>query len=48
MGFRNLLLGYLDADLGHIIENLVFLKLLRRHYRVYIGNVGENEIDFIA
>ena len=48
MGFRNLLLGYRDADHGHIIENIVFLELLRRHYRVYIGKVGENEIDFIA
>lgn len=48
MGFRNLLLGYRDADRGHIIENIVFLELLRRHYRVYIGKVGENETDFIA
>ena len=48
MGFRNLLLGYRDADCGHIIENIVFIELLRRHYRVYIGKVGENEIDFIA
>ena len=48
MGFRNLLLGYRDADRGHIIENIVFLELLRRHYRVYIGKVGENEINFIA
>ena len=48
MGFRNLLLGYRDADRGHIIENIVFIELLRRHYRVYIGKVGENEIDFIA
>lgn len=48
MGFRNLLLGYRDADRGHIIENIVFLELLRRHYRVYIGKVGENEIDFVA
>ena len=48
MGFRNQLLGYRDADRGHIIENIVFLELLRRHYRVYIGKVGENEIDFIA
>ena len=48
MGFRNLLLGYRDADRGHVIENIVFIELLRRHYRVYIGKVGENEIDFIA
>ena len=48
MGFRNLLLGYRDADRGHILENIVFLELLRRDYRVYIGKVGETEVDFVA
>lgn len=48
MGFRNMLLGYRDADRGHIIENIIFLELLRRDYRVYIGKVGETEVDFIA
>lgn len=48
MGFRNMLLGYRDADRGHIIENIVFLELLRRDYRVYIGKVGTTEVDFIA
>lgn len=48
MGFRNMLLGYRDADRGHIIENIVYLELLRRDYRVYIGKVGETEVDFVA
>lgn len=48
IGFRNMLLGYRDADRGHILENIVFLELLRRDYRVYIGKIGEVEIDFIA
>ena len=48
LGFRNMLLGYRDADRGHILENVVFLELLRRDYRVYIGKVGETEVDFIA
>ena len=48
LGFRNLLLGYRDADRGHIIENVVFLELIRRDYRVYIGKVGETEVDFVA
>lgn len=48
MGFRNMLLGYRDADRGHIIENIVFLELLRRDYRVYIGKIGETEVDFVA
>lgn len=48
MGFRNMLLGYRDADRGHILENIVFLELLRRDYRVYIGKVGGTEVDFVA
>lgn len=48
LGFRNMLLGYRDADRGHILENVVFLELLRRDYRVYIGKVGETEVDFDA
>ena len=48
LGFRNVLLGYRDADRGHIMENVVFLELLRREYRVCIGKVGETEVDFVA
>ena len=48
MGFRNMLLGYRDANRGHILENIVFLELIRRDYRVYIGKIGETEIDFVA
>lgn len=48
MGFRNMLLGYRDIDRGHILENVVFLELLRRDYRIYIGKIGEAEIDFVA
>lgn len=48
LGFRNMLLGYRDADCGHIIENIVFLELIRRDYRVSIGKVGETEVDFVA
>lgn len=48
MGFRNMLLGYRDVDRGHILENIVFLELIRRDYRVYIGKIGEAEVDFIA
>lgn len=48
MGFRNLLLGYRNINRGHILENIIFLELLRRDYRVYIGKVNDTEIDFIA
>ena len=48
IGFRNMLLGYRDTDRGYILENIVFLELIRRNYRVYIGKVGETEVDFVA
>lgn len=48
MGFHNMLLGYRDADRDHIIENIVFLELMRRNYHVYIGKIGETEVDFVA
>ncbi len=48
IGFRNMLLGYRDADRGHILENVVYLELIRRGYKVYIGKVGDTEVDFIA
>ncbi len=41
-------MGYRDAERGHILENIVYLELRRRGYRVYIGKAGENEIDFVA
>ena len=48
IGFRNMLLGYRDVDRGRILENIVYLELIRRDYNVYIGKVGETEIDFVA
>ena len=47
-GLRTLLLGNKNSDIGHLIENIVFLELVRRGYSVSIGKVGELEIDFIA
>lgn len=47
-GLRTLLLGNKNSDIGHILENIVYLELVRRGYSVSIGKVGELEIDFIA
>lgn len=48
MGFHNMLRGYQDADRGHMIENIVFLELIRKDYWVYIGKAGGTEVDFVA
>ncbi len=48
IGLRYTVLGTKKADEGHILENIVFLELLRRGYEVYVGKVGAAEVDFIA
>lgn len=48
IGLRNYLLGIRDRDRGHILENIVYLELLRRGYDVAIGKIDNTEIDFIA
>ena len=45
---RYALLGRKNLDVGHILENVVYLELIRRGYRVYIGKIGDNEVDFIT
>lgn len=47
-GLRFYLLGNKGGDSGHILENVVYLELLRRGYDVYVGKVGLSEVDFIA
>ena len=48
IGLRNYLLGYRNRDSGHILENVIFLELMRRGYDVAIGKIDKLEIDFIA
>ncbi|MDK9711714.1 ATP-binding protein [Acidaminobacter sp.] len=48
VGLRRMLLGDRSADLGHILENIVYLELLRRGNKVSIGKIDNNEIDFVA
>jgi len=48
IGLRNGLLGYRERDISGILENLVYLELRRRGYRVWLGLVGGQEIDFVA
>ena len=48
MGLRRLLLGDRPVNSGHVLENIVYLELLRRGYKVYVGKVAEKEVDFVA
>ena len=48
MGMRNYLLGYKNADRGFVLENVVYLELRRRGYKVFVGKVDNGEIDFVV
>jgi predicted AAA+ superfamily ATPase len=49
LGFRNAILGKeLASDAGHLLENIVYLELIRRNYQVWIGKVNNLEVDFIV
>lgn len=47
-GLKNIIVGYNLENYGHSIENVVYLELLRRGYRVYVGKNAAKEIDFVA
>ena len=48
LGIRNSLLGYKNIDMGFVLENIVFLELRRRGYKIFIGKVDNGEIDFVV
>jgi predicted AAA+ superfamily ATPase len=49
LGFRTSLLGKnLVSDSGHLLENIVYLELIRRNNQVWIGKVNQFEVDFIV
>ena len=48
IGLRYMLLGKQAMDAGHILENIIYLELLRRSYDVYVGKVDSFEVDFVA
>jgi predicted AAA+ superfamily ATPase len=48
LGLRNSLIGYNLADIGKVLENLVYMHLRINGYVVFVGQLGEKEIDFVA
>ena len=49
IGLRYYMLGLSSGkDMEHILENIVYLELLRRGYKAYIGKYESLEIDFMA
>lgn len=48
IGMRTMLLGSRAMDVGHVLENVIYLELLRRGYEVYVGKVDDLGVDFVA
>ena len=48
IGLRYMLLGTKNVDIGHTLENVIYLELIRRGYKVYVGKVENEEVDFVA
>ena len=47
LGLRQMILGNRNIDMGHILENIIYLELLRRKCNIYVGQFDKNEIDFV-
>ena len=48
IGLRQVINGARSGDMGHVLENIVFLELSRRGGEIYVGKIGDCEIDFIV
>ena len=48
MGIRNSVLGYRPSDIAGILENLLYLNLRQKGFRVSVGKMGTLEVDFVA
>ena len=48
LGLRQMILGNRNIDMGRILENIIYLELIRRKGNVYVGQFDKNEIDFVV
>lgn len=48
IGIKNHITGFSLRDYGHVIENIVYLELVRRGYKVFVGKYVDKEIDFVC
>lgn len=48
VALRRAMLGRQGVDVGHLLENVVYLELLRHNQHVFIGKTGDLEIDFVT
>ena len=48
LGLRQMILGNRNIDMGHILENIIYLELIRRKGNVYVGQFDKNEVDFVV
>lgn len=48
LGFREAIYGNNEKDIGQVLENIVYIELLRRGYKVTIGKFREKEVDFVC
>lgn len=48
LGIRHAVMGYRDNDIAGLLENVIYLELLRRGYTVNIGKQDVAEVDFVA
>jgi len=48
LGLRQMILGNRNIDMGHILENIIYLELIRRKGNIYVGQFDKNEVDFVV